>query len=339
MSKRNIVFILLLLLFSKIYADDILLAPIVLYNQDNEKITQLQNPNKQLMSILNTYWFNGLLDFKLLTEAENGYVYGILDAERICATKEMNFLIYGYIKKDDTSWFGNLKLYSSKEKKIIKEFFASDDINSYDRFIETMVNNIINYCETLVSADISKKNKDTKRPLEINLPMTLSYWTPTSYGWNDVLTGIIGTNFNVEIFPPTKEWIVNSVKIDYAAQVRIGYSFGIGNANRYPLFYKSILIGLPIISYYHISDLHSLYFGTGFYCDMEIMTVQPKYEEKKTIYQTMLGFQAIAGYQLTINDKTSLFTEIEVDFNFGSSGYIIFRPILGVKLNAYKKQM
>ena len=109
---------------------------------------------KELIRKLNSYWFEGLISFELLNSSYYGDVYTVIDANKACDISDSLYLLYGFIQKNEKSWFANLKLYSRNEKKIVKEFFGSDDIDKYDRLLEDLSLKIIDGINEITGLDI-----------------------------------------------------------------------------------------------------------------------------------------------------------------------------------------
>lgn len=143
MNKKIYVLGLFFFLFQFVFAEKVLISPIITYGRDIEEIDNYAiNLKEKLHNDLESYWFEGFFEFETLDESEVGKVLTVLDARNICLTKNEEYIIYGYIQQNDKSWYGNLKLYSKSHKKILKEFFSSDDILSFERFCNTLINNI-----------------------------------------------------------------------------------------------------------------------------------------------------------------------------------------------------
>lgn len=138
MNKKALCFIFTSLLFFVSYASEIKIAPIAVYDSNGNRTTPPFSPSDAIYTALEKRWFEGLVHFSLISENNHGLPVTIIDANKICIAEDADYLIYGYIRKNEASWLSEIKLYSVSEKKIIKEFFASDSVEHYDRLINVL---------------------------------------------------------------------------------------------------------------------------------------------------------------------------------------------------------
>ena len=196
MNKKICVIVFCLLLIQFVFAEKVLISPIIIQDSYGRGIEEFDkfaiNINEKLQNDLESYWFEGFFEFETLDESEVGKVLTVLDARNICLTKNEEYLIYGFIQKNDKSWYGNLKLYSKSHKKILKEFFASDDIFSFERFCNTLINNIAYGLKEIAGIEEPINKDDLTEPFCLGISISSFYWNPLSPKWNKVLLGIVG---------------------------------------------------------------------------------------------------------------------------------------------------
>lgn len=339
MNKKFLIFLVIIFTFftkafSQTVAEEIILAPIVCYDENNKTISLAKNPNKALYENLKEYWFEGLIEFSLHKDKE--YIYTILDAQKLCIELEKKYVIYGYVQKKEKSWFANLRIYDSNKKEVVKEFFASDEINNFDRCIKSLESNLIDGIEELLGLKFLEKVQETIRPIEIRIPSSLSYWTPIGK-WNNVIIGTIGVNTGVEIFPPFKTKIFNNYLVDFSGTLKLSYGYGVGSTEKYPLNYHTLTVAFPITTYIHFDNKHCGYVGTGFFYELEFLNVQKKYENTTFSFQNMFGVEFNIGYEFSLNEKCSLYSETEFNFHIKNDDYICLKQSFGARFRIYKE--
>lgn len=346
MKNKKLIFMAVSLIFiSKSFSQNqieqnyttqkIVLSPIVCYDQNNKAINLVKNPNRILYDDLTNSWFEGLIDFSLHKEKE--FIYTIVEAQKLCTQLNCSYLIYGYVQKNENSWYANLKLYDSNKKMIVKDFFASDDINNFERFISTLEENIIGGVEQLLGLEFAQKKEECERKIEVRIPCSVYYWNPIDSRWCDVITGIVGANVGCEVFPPFKTRIINNTLVDFSATLKLSYAYGIGNHNRYPVNYHTATVSFPLTSYVHFTDEHIGFFGMGFFYEAEFLNIKQNYEDVKFMFQNMGGLETYVGYEFVLNENCTLYCQAEINHHFSKDSFVSLKPTLGTKFRVFKE--
>lgn len=338
MNKRAICFTALLFSLVIASASEIKIAPLAVYDGDGNKTESPYNPSKAIHDELEKRWFGGLINFSHISESKYGIPVTIIDAHKICASESADYLIYGYLKKNESSWLCEVKLYDANGKKIIKEFFAGDSIDHYDRFINILCQNILFGIEEITGLNKDELRQKKTRPMELRIPVSLFYWSPVDSDWGDKILGIAGVNGDLELYPPQPVLVSNGKLIDFSARFNFSWNIGINKKNTYPLVINTIAISLPVLLHVHFNERHSLYGGFGLAYNIELMNIKPKYENEKFLYQNVFSFETIAGYEFDINDKAHLFAEMAFDFHLLGDGFVSVKPCLGASFNIFKER-
>ena len=321
-----------------LFAEKVLLAPVVAYDEHNKKLDLEVNANRVFYEKLNSYWFEGKLTFEYITESKYGAINSVVDAQRVCSISESQYIVYGYFQKNSNSWYGNLKLYDNYAKKVSDEFFVSDSLDNYDRFIETLNERILEGMEKLLGFTELQLREEKRRPFEVRLPVTFSYWSPLGDKWNDVYMGIAGGSLGCEIFPSMKNNVFHTLKYDYSGLLRGSYEYGKENEGGYPLNLHKISIDFPVLFHLYFSNHSSIYAGTGFFYEFEIMQITEKYSQSKNIHQSLFGVLGILGYELSVNDFFKIRLDVETDFHISDDRFIEIKPSLGFVFSLFRER-
>ncbi|WP_407427407.1 hypothetical protein [Treponema sp.] len=336
MKIYGFLFFLFFLSFASVYAQNAVIAPIVCYDENTQKLDFPENPNEKLYSLLEKYWLEGLVGFKKASEKDYDMVNSAVDAQRVCNILGEQYIIYGFVQKNEASWYGNLKLYDSEKRKIVDEFFVVDKISRYDRFMETLADRILEGFEQVLGLSQRQLAETKKRPFEFRIPISGFYWSPITEKWNDAYMGIAGGNLGLEIFPPLKNNTIKSLRYDFSGQIRATYSYGKESENEYPLNLHKISVGLPLLAHIYLSKYHGFYIGGGMAYSYEILTVTEKYEEERTLKETFFNALGILGYELSVCEWFKIFTDVEFDFHLSDDKFIEVRPTLGFSFSIYR---
>lgn len=334
MSKKIILTILFVVVAQFSFAEKILITPITIQDAYGREIEIEDDITSNIVTNLNSYWFEGLLEFEKIDKSEFGNILTILDVRNLCVIKNVEYSLYGYIQKNETSWFGNIKLYSKTHKKIIKEFFASDNINYYKRFEDTLKNNIAFGLKELIGLESMLKKDDLIEPFTLGISAGIFYWNPIDSKWQNAYVGVAGGQLGTELFLPYERKVSNF--FNTSIRFMCSYSFGFGNEKVYPLNLHTFQIDSTLIEAFNFNKTHSVYLGLGPYYEIEILSVVEKYEDEKKYYQNMFGLKSLVGYKITANKYISFSSELAFDLHLSSDLYISIKPTLLVNINIFK---
>lgn len=337
MNKRLSIVLFIFCLLYEAFATEIKTAPLAVYDGNGNKTTAPFSPSKAINAELEKHWFEGLVSFANIAETKYGIPVTIIDANKICVSEKSDYLIYGYVKKNETSWFAEIKLYDANEKKIVKEFFAGDSLDNYERFIKVLCQNILSGIEEITGINQDELKQEKTRPMELRIPASLFYWSPIDGAWSDKILGIAGLNAGVEFYPPFPINIFSGKLVDFSTRLNLSWDIGINHKTTYPLVINTVALSAPVFLHVHYNERHSIYAGLGFAYELELMTIRSKHEDKEFYYQNMFSFETTAGYNFNLNDYIDLFAEITFDFHLSGDGFASIKPCLGVSTKVFKE--
>ena len=340
MNRKLITVLLPLFFFSfRICAENVLVAPMIVYDKDSNVIVMSRNPSEQIYDKISDYWFEGMIGIRMLSAKKYGEIYTTLDASRCCVAEEAEYMLFGYVQKNEGSWTANMKLYGSGTKKILMEFFSSDDINHYDRLIDNLCEKILKGLEEVTGLNRSEVLNGKIRPFELRMPASVFYWTPIITGWNSVVVGFVGCDVGLEIFPRQSKITLGQMLLDFSLRPELTYSYGMGKDGVYPLHYNGISFVLPVLARLRFNMRNSLYIGLGPYYEIEMMSIIPKYDDRQFHYQNIFGLESFVGYELTAGESIDAFTEVRFDFHFARDRFLAVKAVLGMSLKLYKGEL
>lgn len=338
MNKKILFLLLASFIISASYAAEIKIAPLAVYDTGGNRTSAPFSPSKAIYKELEKHWLEGLVNFSLLAEKKHGVPITIIDANRICAAESADYLLYGYIRKNETSWLSEIKLYSSAEKKIAKEFFASDGAEHYGRLIDVLCQNILYGIEEATGLNQDELKQKETRPLELKIPSSLFYWTPVDAGWGGRILGIAGASVGLELYPPQPAMLSKEKLADLSFRLNVSWDIGMNKKAACPLILNTIAASLPVLLHVHLNEASSLYGGTGFAYNIELMSIRPKYEDERFLYQNAFSFETVAGYELALNKTASLFAEIIFDWHLNGGGLVSARQCLGASFSIFRER-
>ena len=329
MNKKIISALTFLLVLERAFPEKIIVAPFAAYGPDSERIEPPENPGSYIYGMLEEKWLEGLLNPSLPSGKDAGEILTVTDASRTCVTEGASFIIYGYVKKDEGHWFSEAKLYSASSRKIEAQFFASDDTGHYGRLLETLGKNILTGLSELTGLPAEGSLKNVMSPAELRIRPALFWWVPLNRKWGSRIAGIAGTGASAEFTPSQKNPVVRNMKVDFSFRADSFWSCGANQENAYPLFLNNISLSSPAVVRAHFDTKNSAYAGFGPGCELSLMTIMPKYESGKLLYQSSFFLVLIAGYEYALSESTRLFTESAFNFRLTGCPYASASFILG----------
>ena len=337
MNKKIYSLLLVSFIIFRVFSSEMVLTPLIVYDNAGNKIDMEENPAERIYNSLEKHWFEGLLKFTYLSEQKTGIVYTLMDANIICSSEKKDYLFYGYVQKNEGNWLGNVKLYDASKKKVLKEFYSSDDIEHYDRFMDNLENNIIDGLMDITGLSNDELLKENTHPIEFNLPVAAYYWSPIDGKWNQIIMGIAGAKLGVEFYPSQKQMVFCSKLVDFSLMLKLEYNYGRNQNDAYPLSLNTIAVGLPLFLHFHYDPRNVLYMGFGMNYEIELMTYIPKYENERFLYQNVFSGEITAGYEFAVNDLIKIFSEVAFDTHFGNGAFVVVKPTMGMSINLFKE--
>ena len=67
------------------------------------------------------------------------------------------------------------------------------------------------------------------------------------------------------------------------------------------------------------------------------MSIKPKYEDKKLLYQNVFSLEPLVGYEFNLNQKIKLFGEMIFDFHIMGDGFASVKTCLGSSFNIFRE--
>lgn len=331
MNKKMFINLIILLGSAFCFAEKIAVAPLITYDNESSKIVIEYDFQENLSKNLINEWFEGLIEFNKLSAEDYGDVYTTLDANKVCIAGKYDYLIYGFIQKNENSWFGNIKLFSVDAKKIVKEFFASDDIENMERFFQVLKNNVISGLYEITGLDdIGNKTSDGIS-FKINLLLDGFYWHPIGEKWSSMYMGVGGGFLGIDFVPPQSKKTLFSKLIYLSLGVGASYAYGKETEKSYPLKLQTIQIMLPIYLHLNFSRYNSLFFRFAPYYEFEFLNIIQKYKEEEMYQQVLPGLEVGIGYEFFPLDWFSIYLKCDYSFHLSPDNFSVIKPGLGFK--------
>ncbi|MCQ2589751.1 MAG: hypothetical protein MJ179_04930 [Treponema sp.] len=338
MKNKNIYILLgLMLIFTQrmFSTEKIYIADILCFDSKGERYSLLQNPAIQIKKQLMEKYYDGLLEFENVHVQKTGETSSALDASKACITLGCQYLLYGYVRKNTNSWDAELKLFNKDTNSVIYSFFASDDVNHYERLITYLSENIYEYYKDQFNIKDKEKEIEQIRPFELKLPVFIEYWTPLLSEWNDVLVGVIGLNVGFELYPAMKKSVFKNHVYDYSFRPNLEYKIGLGRRTKYKATLNTFSFSLPVFFNIYNNEQSIFKLGIGPFYELAILNMVQKYDDAIIEIQNQGGLEFVFGYEYKINNIWSFMAETMVSIPLLEDSFLQYKMNFGFSYFLY----
>ena len=270
------------------------------------------------------------------TPAQIKTVRSSYDALKVCKEEKIEYLLYGWIKKGEHTYEGELRIFDGEGRKNIYTVYEKDGAAEYEAFIRNISGKVVGKLRELFYLP-AEGNDETHS--KINVQAEIGYWTLMNKDLVKYLTGTISVGGGLEVIPKD---VVFSWK-------KITMSFSIGFAADYRLAVsgkeaiKSSLHTMNIIGYTNMylnfRNAHRIYGKAGVLYDFDILTYTDKYAEKNTANSGAIGIVGGVGYKYGVSEKVGLIFESDFECIFYKKKITgKYKGTFGVEVEVFKKE-
>lgn len=334
--RTKVFCVLFFILIGNVYAIDVRIAPITVFSQEEGKTALFDSTATNLLDNLNKYWLEGLVLFSAIPNTDVEQVDSVLDAVKVSIFVKSDYLLYGYIRHNDVSWTAELKLFNSATSKNIVSFFASDDIDNYDRLLETLARNISDWF-SLQLGITSQYDMPEEARFALELPFSIGYWTYADSDWANVLLGSVKADVGLEFSPGIQLPIFFGKQFDISFGLNLGYRLGIGNPSAYKAYLHGISVVVPVFLNAYLTPQHKISFGLGFLYEPDFLLLYKNHEEPTWYITNQFGMVISAHYRYKLNDKFSLAAGFDFDLYFSKQTKPAFKTSFGAVYTIFER--
>jgi hypothetical protein len=310
------------------------IAPFIVIDATSEELPDSFRPEEHLLEKLNATPLTGSVDFSL-TEVGAAAPSSFLEAARLCERDEYPYLIYGFIKKQETAYSSELKLVSREGKHIVATFVATDDTAHYDRLIGDLTKKIADYfLDDLAIVPGFRPNTVAHNVFEI--PFSLNYWTPVG-DWAEGLMGLGGASLGVRYIPSYPLSAIRSRPMYMGIGLRAEYLVGMNQPGLETAFFHVAKIRLPLEFFLGLGGGNYIGAGLGGLVEFDILAQQRKYNDTLVVTTSTGGASASLMYQYVASSLFSFGLDCSFDAVFYSQPLFEISPRLFVNFSFGKE--
>lgn len=270
------------------------------------------------------------------TPAKIKTVRSSYDALKVCKEEKIAYLLYGWIKKGEHTYEGELRIFDGEGRKNIYTVYEKDGAEEYEAFIRNISGKVVGKLRELFYLSDEAANKTHSR---ITMQLEAGYWTFINKDWLHYLSGTVSLGCGVEVIPSDGVIVTKKTNLYFSIGCAADYRLGISVKGAV----KSSLHTMNIIGYTNMylnfRNDHRIYGKAGVLYDFDILTYTDKYADKNIANSGAIGIVGGVGYKYGVSEKVGLIFESDFECIFYKKKITgKYKGILGIEVEVFKKE-
>ncbi len=281
--------ILCILSAAPLSASEIYIAPL------GEAVTpQGQSAAKELLSALDKIFERG--DVHFMEAARDGISddsapESFLDAMRMCQSNNYEYLIYGFVRPEGNALSAGIKLISSADRKLLAEFYASDDTAHGDRLMSDLAIKI--YAFFIDDLGWTGQKNPLAPPRNFSMGISGGIWSPIG-AWSKALVGAYKAEFRLRFVPLPWLYEQDGERYSFGLCLRLGFALGLNAEGYEPALLYCGRARFPVDYCCSFGKVFSLSMGAGPMIEYEFLDQSRRNTGEYCAYTLAGGFSAFA---------------------------------------------
>ena len=334
MKKKTLLILLFIFAGSSLFALEIYVAPISFI--EDEKVFSKIEISKDIAREAEAYLHGKELFFKEIKNKGLNAPVAMIDAIKVSKEEKAEYLLYGFVEKREYTYRAEIRLLDFDKKEIRKIFYSADDIENYERVIKDLGYKIVSYLDALFALGVEEEKPGK---LILSVPVSLGYWSYISSGWMNTATGTGAVSTGLDLITNDRAFRNFKHKTYLSWSLNLEYRYGIGKEDVELKGMHIITLGFPIrVHIDNLSKEDGVFFGFGFFYELDIANIEETYGESKSSLYTHLGLMVSVGYQWQLNEKIKIAFDNIVDIGLQSPSMVSFSPRIRMLYSFYVKE-
>ena len=278
----------------------------------------------------------GALDMMAVkTPAQIKTVRSSYDALKVCKEEKIEYLLYGWIKKGEHTYEGELRIFDGEGRKNIYTVYEKDGAAEYEAFIRNISRKVVRKLEELFYLPAEEKDETHSK---INVQAEIGYWTFMNKDWLKYLTGTISVGGGLEVIPNDGAVLTKKMNLYFSIGFAADYRLAVSGKEAIKSYLHSIDIAGYTNVYVNFHNEHTIYGKTGVFYDFDILSYSDKYADGKVSYSGAIGMVFGLGYKYGISEKVKLVFESDFECIFYKKVMGKYKGTFGVEVEVFKKE-
>lgn len=334
MSKGKWLIAAALLICFKAAGETVYIAPLLSVEEGTESYEIDERYRDDIYNSMNDR--KELLDIKIVkTGKKIKTVRSSYDALKICKEEKIGYLLYGWIKKGEYTYEGEIRIFDGEGRKNIGTVYEKDGIKEYEKFITGISMKVLDRLQELFYVP---KAEGEEKHSSITAQTDIGYWTFMNGNWTKYIAGTISIGGGLEVIPDDRVFFIKKKRGYFSVGISMDYRMGISMTGAV----KSVLNTLNVCGYTNVYinfyDVHSIYGKAGILYGLEMLSYKDKYADRKTAVSGSAGIVTGLGYAYGVTEKIKLLFESDFELFMYKKLMSKYRGKFGVEFELYKKE-
>ena len=334
MIRCKVLAILFMIIFIRLEGEQVYIAPLLSVDEGEESYeadTKLQDDIHE--SLEEEKEFLGVEIIK--TGKKIKQVRSSYDALKLCREEKIKYLIYGWIKKSEYTYEGELRIFDGEGRKNIFTVYEKDGVDNYEKFIKNISKKVL---ESLHEIFYIPKQEEVEKYSRINVGPDIWYWTFMNKSWVKYMSGTIGIGGSFEIIPDDCVFFIKTYPVYFSAGLSLDYRLAVNRKEAVKSYLNNINAVGYTNMYINFYDIHRVYGKAGVLYALDILQYQDKYSDGKVNTSGAVGLIIGFGYKYSVSEKIKIIFANEAEFVFYKKVMSKYLGKVGVEFEVFKKE-
>ena len=317
-----------------VYGEQVYIAPILTVDEGGESYGIDERYRDDIYTSIEEQ--KGALAMTVVkTPAQIKTVRSSYDALKVCKEEKIAYLLYGWIRKSEQTYEGEIRIFDGEGRKNIYTVYEKDGAEDYEAFIQNISRKVVRKLEELFYLPDRDENKTHSR---INVQVEAGYWTFINKAWLQYLSGTVSAGGGVEVIPNDGAVLTKKMNLYFSIGCAADYRFGVSGKGAVKSSLHNVNIAGYMNTYLHFRNDHRIYGKMGVVYDFDILSYTDKYADTRVVNSGAVGIVAGLGYKYGISEKVKLVFESDFECIFYKKVMGKYKGTFGVEVEVFKKE-
>lgn len=269
------------------------------------------------------------------TPAQIKTVRSSYDALKVCKEEKIEYLLYGWVKKSEHTYEGELRIFDGEGRKNIYTVYEKDGAAEYEAFIRNISGKVVEKLRELFYLPAEEEGETHSK---INVQAEIGYWTFMNKDWLKYLTGTISVGGGLEVIPKDVAFSWKKINMYFSIGFAADYRLAVSGKEAIKSYLHTVDIAGYTNVYVNFHNEHTIYGKTGVFYDFDILSYSDKYADGKVSHSGAVGMVFGLGYKYGINEKVRLLFENDFECIFYKKVMGKYKGTFGVEVEVFKKE-
>lgn len=229
----------------------------------------------------------------------------LLEAARLSELHACAHLLYGYVRRTSQSLHAEIKLYDREAGAVSAVFFASDDLDHYQRLVRDVAGKILAHLYGPGGVDPQPPVAEPERRI-FTVPCSAGIWIPTAADWTGVMTGLAAAGAGVRLVPARPLFVLGRRPGYVAIGLDLDYALGRNQPGYESFLLHAFRVRLPAEVFLDYPGGHSAGIGFGPLLAVDLVAQDRKYDELSVGTTVAAGLSVSLAYRHTLTERLAV---------------------------------